>query len=101
MEKLSTNGSSLFCVSNGESHTAAFGDTRTVMYRNEWREKETNETEERPLSAKKKETVRVRTKLGGWGAQTNESTIKVEHPPALPMEAILESEWPPLANIHR
>ena len=39
-------------------------------------------------------------KVGGAGGSKTQIHTKVENPPSLPMEAYLESQWPPLHRFH-
>jgi len=38
--------------------------------------------------------------VGGAGGSKTQIHTKVENPPSLPMEAYLESQWPPLHRVH-
>ena len=56
-------------------------------------------TEKLPRSVSETNSALGRKSRGAGGSKTQIHT-KVENPPSLPMEAYLESQWPPLHRFH-
>ena len=79
-----------FLLKWGKSCRRFRGVKRTVTH-TEKLPRSVRETNSAPLSE---------GKVGGAGGSKTQIHTKVENPPALPMEAYLESQWPPLHRFH-